>query len=57
MSNLAFASATELAAAIQKREISAVELLKLFLARVDEYNGALNAIVVDIRDQALEEAQ
>lgn len=56
MSNLAFASATELAAAVQKREISAVELLKLFLARVDEYNGALNAIVVDIRDQALEEA-
>jgi len=56
MSDLAFASATELAAAIQRRDISAVELLKLYLARVDEYNGALNAIVVDIRDQALEDA-
>lgn len=56
MSDLAFASATELAAAIQRRDISAVELLKLYLARVDEYNGALNAIVVDIREQALEEA-
>ena len=56
MSDLAFASATELAAAIQERKISAVELLKLYLARVDEYNGALNAIVVDVRDQALEDA-
>ena len=56
MSDLAFASATELAAAIQRRDISSVELLKLYLARVDEYNGALNAIVVDIRDQALEDA-
>ncbi len=56
MSDLAFASATDLAAAIQDRKISAVELLELYLARVDEYNGALNAIVVDIRDQALEEA-
>ena len=56
MTDLAFASATELAAAIQKREISAVELLKRYLGRVDEYNGELNAIVVDIRDQALAEA-
>ena len=56
MSDLAFASATELAAAIQRREISAVELLEHYLARVDEYNGALNAIVVDVRDQAREEA-
>ena len=31
-------------------------LLRLYLARVDEYNGALNAIVVDVRDQALEDA-
>lgn len=56
MSDLAFSSATELAAAIQRREISAVELLEHYLARVDEYNGALNAIVVDVREQALEEA-
>lgn len=56
MSDLAFASATELAAAIQRREISAVELLRLYLDRVDHYNEALNAIVVDIREQALEDA-
>lgn len=56
MSDLAFASATELAAAIQRRDISAVELLQLYLDRADRYNEALNAIVLDIRDQALEEA-
>jgi amidase len=56
MSDLAFASATELAAAIKRRDISAVELLTLYLERVDKYNGALNAIIVDIRDRALEEA-
>ncbi len=57
MSDLAFASATELAAAIQRRDISAVELLNLYLDRVDRYNGDLNAIVVDVRDEALEQAQ
>jgi amidase len=56
MSDLAFASATELAAAIQRREVTAVELLNLYLARIDQYNETLNAIVVDIREQALEEA-
>ena len=57
MSDLAFASATTLAAAIKRQEISAVELLKLYLDRVDQYNEGLNAIVVDIREQALEEAE
>jgi amidase len=56
MNELAFASATELAAAIQKREISAAELLELYLDRVDRYNGELNAIVVDVRDLAREQA-
>lgn len=53
MSDLAFASATELAEKIKTKEISAVELLQLYLARVDKYNPDLNAIVVDIREQAL----
>jgi len=57
MSDLAFASATELAAAIRRRDISAAELLKLYLNRIDEHNGALNAVVVDIREQALKEAE
>ena len=54
--NPVFASATELAAMIQSRKISSRELLELYLARVDRYNPALNAIVVDIREQARKDA-
>ncbi len=56
MSELAFASATELAAKIKNKEISAAELLQHYLDRVDKYNPELNAIVVDMREQALTEA-
>ena len=57
MSEPAFASATALAAKIQNKDISAVELLKFYLARTDEHNGELNAIVVDTREQALADAE
>ncbi|MEM9623311.1 MAG: amidase [Pseudomonadota bacterium] len=57
MSELAFASATELAAKISNKDISAVELLQHYLDRVDKYNPDLNAIVVDMREQALAAAQ
>ena len=57
MSELAFASATALAAKIQNKDISAVELLNFYLARTDSYNGELNAIVVDTREQALADAE
>ena len=57
MSELAFLSATQLAAKIQNKEISAVELLNHYLGRVDQYNGDLNAIVVDIREKALKDAE
>ncbi len=53
MSDLAFASATELAAAIQNKTISAVELMELYFGRVDRYNEALNAIVFELREEAL----
>ena len=56
MSELAFASATELASKIKTKEISVVELLEHYLQRVDKYNPELNAVVVDIREQALAEA-
>jgi amidase len=56
-SELALASATELAQKIQKRDISCEELLNVYLDRVDRYNGELNALVVDIRDQALNDAR
>lgn len=57
MSELAFLSATELAKKIKAREISSEELLGHYLERVDRYNCDINAIVVEIRDQALTRAQ
>lgn len=41
----AFASATEMLAALRARRISAVELLDLHERRIARYNGALNVIV------------
>jgi len=52
MTDLAFLSATELAALIANRSISATELLELYLERIDRFNPALNAVVVQVRDPA-----
>ncbi len=57
MSDTAFLSATELARRIRERELSSVELLLHYFDRVDRYNGALNAIVVELREEALKAAR
>ena len=57
MSELAFLSATQLAAKIRLREISSEELLRLYFERIDRYNGDLNAIVVQRRDEAVAAAK
>ncbi|MCY4565628.1 MAG: amidase [Gammaproteobacteria bacterium] len=57
MSELAFLSATAIAARIRNRELGCEEVLRHYLDRVDRHNGALNALVVDVREQALEEAR
>jgi len=57
MSDLAFCSATELAEKIKNKEISAQELLHHYLQRVDKYNSEINAIVVEMRDQAEQSAE
>ena len=44
MNDIAFASATKLAAMIRQKKISSSELLELYLKRVEAYNPALNAI-------------
>ena len=41
----AFASATAMLDALNKRQISAVELLDLHLRRIERYNPALNAVI------------
>jgi amidase len=52
-----FGSATQLARAVRTGKISAVELLKAYLERVDRLNPAINAIVVDDRAAALKQAR
>ena len=52
MSELAFKSATQLAAMIQLREISALELLDYYLDRVERFNSDLNAVIVLDADRA-----
>ncbi len=57
MTGTAFKSATELAAMIRRREIGAEELLDLYLARIDEHDPALNAVIWQDRDGARETAR
>jgi amidase len=52
MQDTPFRSASELARDIQARRISSRELLELYLARVDRFNPAINAIVAQQRDHA-----
>ena len=46
MRDVPFRSAKHLAADIKKKTIGCLELLDLYLARVEKYDRALNAIVV-----------
>lgn len=45
MNEIAFASATKLAAMIRQKKIGALELLELYLKRIEAFNPGLNAIV------------
>jgi len=50
--DIPFRSAKQLAADIKKKKIGSLELLDLYLARVEKYDGALNAVVVRDFDRA-----
>src|SRR5512145_3573738 len=52
MLDVPFRSARQLAADIKKRKIGCLELLDLYLARVEKHDGALNAVVVRDFDRA-----
>ena len=57
MTNVAFSSTTQLAAAIRTRQISAREGLKGILAQIDKHNPALNAVnIIDV-ENAMERAK
>jgi amidase len=45
MSDLHFSTALELADKIKKKEIGCLELLELYLERVEKFNDPLNAII------------
>jgi amidase len=57
MDQLHYKSATELAALIRRRRVSALELLDHFLARGERYNPKLNAIIWMDRDRARKRAK
>src|SRR5256885_7280121 len=46
MLDIPFRSARQLAAEIRKQKIGCLELLDLYVGRVEKYDGALNAVVV-----------
>ena len=53
---LGFSSAIELAGKVRSREISAVELTRYFIDRIERYDGKLNAVVVRDFEGALKAA-
>jgi amidase len=57
MSELAYASATEMARLVRAREVSPVEIVDYFLARIAERNGSLNAFVFVDAEGARERAR
>lgn len=50
-------SATELARAIQSGKVSSVELVTAYYKRIDQVNPKINAVVMECRERAFEEAQ
>ncbi|MBI1735815.1 MAG: amidase [Candidatus Rokubacteria bacterium] len=54
---LPFRSAKDLATALRKKKIGALELLDLYVARVDKYNPRLNAIIATDLDGARKRAR
>lgn len=57
MLDLPFRSAKQLAAAIRRKKIGCLELLETYLARVERYNPALNAVIATDLDGARKRAR
>ena len=57
MTEMAFQSALQLGAMIRNKSISAIEMLEYFIARVEQYDGGINAVVVRDFDRARENAK
>ncbi|MEV4572018.1 amidase [Nonomuraea jabiensis] len=57
MSELHYATATELARLIRTRQVSAVEVVQAHLDRIEQVNPRVNAIVTLVAEQALDAAK
>jgi Asp-tRNA(Asn)/Glu-tRNA(Gln) amidotransferase A subunit family amidase len=55
--DLAFLPVNKLASLVRTKQVSSVELTKLYLERLHSYNPALNCVVTFLDDLALEQAQ
>src|ERR1700704_4885900 len=55
--NPAFATAAESADAVRTKKISATELMDVTFRRIDRHNPNMNAIVWQVREQAMERAR
>ncbi|HJP32915.1 MAG TPA: amidase [Candidatus Latescibacteria bacterium] len=55
--SLIYRTATDLAGAIRRREVTAVEVVEAHLARIEATNGTLNAVVTLCAEQALDRAR
>src|SRR5438128_5173743 len=53
---LAFQSAAQLAALVRKREISPVDLVRIYLERIQRFDGRLRAYITVLADAAREAA-
>src|SRR5215475_10588893 len=50
-------SAAETAVAIKKKQVSPVEVVQAYLARIEQYDGQLRAYITVMRDEALAAAR
>jgi amidase len=57
MSDLIYRTAIDLAGMIRRREASAVEVVEAHLARIEETNGEINAVVTLCEERALDRAR
>ena len=55
--DLAFLPATELSRLVRERKVSPVELVQLYLARIERFNPVLRAYITVCADAALEAAR
>ena len=55
MSDIAFAPATNLADRIRRREITAAELLDIYIDRLQRFDGGINAVVL-VQQRAIQPA-